>query len=317
MDVPFTSIHSFKGNKEFVYMSVSDKSILNNKIIQYDRKTQEYTTLFKSKFKSPSVQGIEINEDWMVWVDCTEWGGYITPYAMNLHTKEIQPLVKEKDDEFLNDFPILAGDYAAWIQKEEQTGRSYILLKNLQTNETESIYELNTLSYRNVDLSSLDGKILFTDEKFNVGYVYLYDVKSKELKEMKTPYERIGGAELINDQQWVYLTYSNELYMGYPLPDTYNLIFYDATTNFTQEVLSDINSIWTLEKDPHNQLYVGYNENDYLEKYRVEKNNLVQVEKLMIKNQLSAENGVYIQHEDLNFQDDSKRKIIIQNELNN
>ena len=58
-------------------------------------------------------------------------------------------------------------------------------------------------------MSAKGGKILFTDEKDHFGYLYLYDVKSKEIKEFNSSYEFIGRARLLNDQQWVYLTFDD------------------------------------------------------------------------------------------------------------
>ena len=318
VDVPFTNVHSYRGNKDSVYMTVAHKSrsSLDNKIIEYNRQTQEYTTIFKSKFKNASVQGIEVNDDWMVWIDCDEWGGYRNPYVMNLHTKEIQPITKEKDDEFLNNFPTLIGDYVAWIQKDAQYGRSSIMLKNLQTNETERIVDLTEHSFRNMDLSATDGKLLFTDEKSNVGYLYLYDVKTKQMKEIKTPYGHIGAAELINEHQWIYLSYGKD-----PFTDDKELIFYDSSTNTSQVLLSNISNFWGITIDTENQVYLGYKRNE-LEKYRVEKNKLVLVETLMVPHVdgISAKNDLYILHEDsdIEHKDSSIRnKIIIQNNLIN
>ncbi|GEK35395.1 hypothetical protein [Kurthia sibirica] len=311
VDVPFTSITSYRGNKDIVYMSVEDQSPsgLDNKIIQYNRKTQKYTTIFKSKFENPSVQGIELNNNWMVWVDCDEFGSQINPYIMNLDTKEIQPLAKENDKNFQNDFPILIGNYVAWIKKDIQKEKAYIMLKNLQTNETKSIFDLTTFTFRNMSLSSTDGKLLFTDEKNKSGYLYLYDVKSKEMKETKSPYEQIGWAKLINEQQLVYLSFANDS------SNNKKLIFYDFSSNNTQEALSNITLVYSLEKDTKNQVYLGYDENEYLEKFRVEKNKLVKVEEFRVPNinGISAKNGIYLLHQD----NSSRKKIIIQNKLTN
>lgn len=310
VDVPFTKISSLRGNGNIVYMSVADNSPsgLNNKIVQYNRKTQKYTTIFESHFKNPSVQGIEINDHWMVWVDCDEWGNYVNPFVMNLNTKEIQPLAKENDDNFLNDFPVLIGNYVAWIQKDVQKDKASIMVKNLQTNEIESIYDLNTYTFRNMLLSATDEKLLFTDEKNNLGYVYLYDVKSKKLKEIKSPYEQIGWARLINNQQWVYLTFEEDS------SDNQHLIFYDSLSNSTQEVLSN-KDIWFLDKDTKNQVYLRYAESEYLEKYRVEKNKLVKIEKIAVPNidNFSTKSGIYF----LLQNNENKKEIIIQDELTN
>ena len=106
VDVPFTNIHSYRGNADYIYMSVDQESpSLDNKIVQYNRKTQKCTTIFTSKFKLPSVQGVELNDNWLLWVDTDENGGYLNPYFMNLKTQELQPLTKENEENVINDFP--------------------------------------------------------------------------------------------------------------------------------------------------------------------------------------------------------------------
>ncbi|MGE8000932.1 hypothetical protein ACQKOF_20105 [Lysinibacillus sp. NPDC093190] len=167
VDVPFTDITSFRGNADYIYMSVDQESPsrLDNKIVQYNRKTQKYTPIFNSKFKMPSVQGVELNDNWLVWVDTDESGWQLNLYFMNLKTKEIQPLTKENEENVFNDFPVLIGDYAAWIKSDRKVEKAEVMLKNLKTNETESIFDLNTYTFMNMHLSSKDGKILFTDKK--------------------------------------------------------------------------------------------------------------------------------------------------------
>lgn len=307
VEVPFTRITSYRGNRSSIYMSANHKSpsSLDNKIIQYNRKTQKYTTIFNSKFKMPSVQGIELNDNWLVWVDADEHGGQINPYSMNLKTNEIQPLAKENEEGVYNDFPILIGDYAAWIQKDDKNDEAQIMLKNLKTDITISIYNVNTYSYRNMFLSTADGKILFSDEKDNLGYLYLYDVNSKELKEFKTSYEFIGRSRLLNNHQWVYLTFGDPS----KLPTgKEKMIFYDESTNRTQVVVSDILSTSGLITDFNNQVFLSYNENKYYKKFKVTNNLMVEDGWLEIPYlfRFSAKNNIYIFKQELS---DDKKKI--------
>lgn len=313
VDVPFTDIHSYRGNADYIYMSVDQESTsLNNKIVQYNRKTQKCTTIFTSKFKLPSVQGVELNDNWLLWVDTDENGWYLNPYFMNLKTQEIQPLTKENEENVINDFPILIEDYAAWIKMDRKSEKAEVMLKNLKTDETISIINSNSFTFRNMSLSAKDGKILFTDEKDHFGYLYLYDVKSKEIKEFKSSYEFIGWARLLNDQQWVYLTFDAP---SEPSTGDGKLIFYDASTNHTQEVVSDIDSVSDLNIDFNNQIYLFFNDNEYYKKFKIKDHLLVEDGWLEIPNffRFSAENGVYIHDYELN----EKGKLIIQSKLTN
>ena len=299
VDVPFTSINSYRGNADYIYMSVDQKSpSLDNKIVQYNRKTQKCTTIFNSKFKLPSVQGIELNENWLLWVDTDENGGYLNPYFMNLKTQEIQPLTKENEENVINDFPILIGDYATWIKKDRKSENAEVMLKNLKTDETISIIKSNSITFRNMSLSAKDGKILFTDEKDHFGYLYLYDVKSKEIKEFKSSYEFIGSARLLNDQQWVYLTFDEP---SEPSTGDGKLIFYDASTNHTQEVVSNIDSVSELITDFNNQVFLYFNDNGYYIKFKIKDHLLVEDGLLELHYffRFSAENGVYIYDQEL------------------
>jgi len=315
VDVPFTNINSYKGNADYIYMSVDQESpAFDNKIVQYNRKTQKYTTIFNSKFKMPSVQRVELNDTWLLWVDSDEHGGYLNPYFMNLKTQEIHPLTKENDENVSNDFPILIGDYAAWIQMDRKDEKAQVLLKNLKTDETISIYDLNSYTYRNMNLSAKDGKILFTDEKDYFGYLYLYDVKSKEIKEFKSSYEFIGSARLLSNQQWVYLTFDDPTKSS---TGDGKLIFYDASTNHTQEVVSEVSIANNLYTDFNNQVFFSYNNDENCSKlFHVKNNSLVEIKKFKTPYiyGFAAENNIYIINQDLS---DEKRKLIIQSELPN
>lgn len=294
VDVPFTNINSYKGNADYIYMSVDQESpSFDNKIVQYNRKTQKYTTIFNSKFKMPSVQGVELNDTWLLWVDTDENGGYLNPYFMDLKTQEIQPLTKENEKNVTNDFPILIGDYAAWIQKDRKDEKAQVMLKNLKTDETISIYDLNSYTNRNMNLSAKNGKILFTDKKGYFGYLYLYDIKSKEIKEFKSSYEFIGSARLLSDQQWVYLTFDDPTKSS---TGDGKLIFYDASTNHTQEVVSEVLIVNTLYTDFNNQVFFSYNNDEYCRKlFHVKNNSLVEIEKFETPYiyGFSAENNIY------------------------
>ncbi|MFE3575147.1 hypothetical protein [Lysinibacillus sp. NPDC059133] len=314
VDVPFTDITSYKGNADYIYMSVDQESpSLDNKIVQYNRKTQKCTTIFNSKFKLPSVQGIELNDNWLLWVDTDENGGYLNPYFMNLKTQEIQPLTKENEENVINYFPILIGDYATWIKKDRKSEKAEVMLKNLKTDETISIINSNSFTFRNMSLSAKDGKILFTDEKDHFGYLYLYDVKSKEIKEFKSSYEFIDRARLLNDRQWVYLTFDDP---SEPSTGDGKLIFYDASTNHTQEVVSDIDSVSDLNTDFNDQIFLYFNENEYYKKFMIKDHLLVEDGWLEIPNfyRFSAENGVYIHDQEL---PNGKYNLVIQSKLTN
>ncbi|AVK86158.1 hypothetical protein C3943_22970 [Lysinibacillus sp. B2A1] len=317
VDVPFSSITSFRGNADSIFMSVNHNSPsgLDNKIIQYNRETQKYNTIFNSKFKLPSVQGLEINDNWLVWVDADETGGQENPYSMNLYTNEIQPLTQENDPNIKNDFPILVEDYAAWIAMDTRTRKPKVMLKNLKTNETESIFDLNTYTFMNMFLSAKDGKILFSDKKNNFGYLYLYDVKSKKIKEIKTDYEYIGWASLLNGQQYIYLTFNDPSEAAL---DEQKLIFYNVSKEHTQEIVSDVLNVNALYTDFNNQVFFSYNNDEYYRKFNVKNNLLVENESLEISNiyRFSAENDIYIINQDLS-DEKRKSKLIIQSELAN
>ncbi|MFE3576042.1 hypothetical protein [Lysinibacillus sp. NPDC059133] len=316
VDVPFSSITSFRGNASSIFMSVDHKSPsgLDNKIIQYNRKTQTYKTIFNSKFKLPSVQGLEMNDNWLVWVDADEGGGQINPYSMNLKTNEIQPLTEENDPNINNDFPVLVEDYAAWISMDLRTSKPKVMLKNLKTNETESIFDLNTYTFMNMFLSAKDGRILLTDKKNNVGYLYLYDVKNKEIEEIKTDYEFIGWASLLNGQQLIYLTFNDPSEL---IVDERKLLFYNVSSKHTQEVVSDALNVNSLYTDFNNQVFFSYDDK-YFMKFKVKNNLLVKNGKLETPDiyRFSAENDIYIINQDLS-DEKRKNKLIIQSELSN
>ncbi|MEB2281403.1 hypothetical protein LAV73_15580 [Lysinibacillus xylanilyticus] len=128
-----------------------------------------------------------------------------------------------------------------WI---ERMIKRKLCLRMVRTDETVSIFNLNSfiVCLQRIEKYYLLIKKIILD-------IYLYYVKSKEIKEFNSSYEFIGRARLLNDQQWVYLTFDDP-----SEPSTANgkLIFYDALTNHTQEVASDIDSVSDLNTDFNN-----------------------------------------------------------------
>ncbi|MGE8000931.1 hypothetical protein ACQKOF_20100 [Lysinibacillus sp. NPDC093190] len=137
---------------------------------------------------------------------------------------------------------------------------------------------------------------------------------SKEIEEIKTNYEYIGWASLLNSQQFIYLTFSDPSESSL---DNQKLLFYNISNKHTQEVLSDVLTVNAHYTDFNNQVFFSYND-EGMRKFKVKNNLLVEDGELETPNiyRLSAENDVYIINQDLS-DEKRKSKLIIQSKLTN
>ncbi|MFB7033304.1 hypothetical protein ACFCVS_02150 [Bacillus altitudinis] len=222
--LPFKDISSFSATGDKLYLSVDDHSPsqLANKVVELNRKTHKFHTIFTTKFDSPSVQGLQANKDWVVWVDSDDYGMEVNIYAMNIKTKKIESVTSENQEGIRNGFPILTGQHVAWISFDQKKGIPYVLIKNLYSKKTQRIFQLKTLSMENEDLSTYQNKILFTDYHNGTSTAYIYNIESAELKTIPIDKAYTGWGQLLNDHQFVYLKYftdsedaitNNQLYL--------------------------------------------------------------------------------------------------------
>lgn len=182
-----------------IYMCVADKSQTLNKLIKYDTDTKETETIFKSKFKNPAVQSTMINDKWLLWVDSNESGYENVTYVQNLKTLEIKEIYRSLPQFLTVDAPFLYESYVAWIYLNEREEKQ-VILYDLETDEKKIISNLNDYGLYNNFLNLANNSLVWTDNKGEIGYYYVYNIETEEIKEIKSSYKYPSYAEIVGNK---------------------------------------------------------------------------------------------------------------------
>ena len=289
---PTSEIFSYDIYKDTIYMSVAEdsKSKLGNKVIQYNIKTKEHSTLFTSKFESSSVQGINANGKWVTWIDADDFGGQINIYAMNIHTNKLIEITDTKNLNVDNNFPTLYEHYLSWVSYDKKEDKTYVMLRNLNEDINRKLYTLETYTSENLRVSIVNNKIIFSDQKNGVSYCYIYNVLDQTIQTYKIPYKNIGKVKLLNDHQFVYVRFYSDVYYE-------NKVFlYDTNTKKSIAFSKEYMSAHSLVVDSQNYVYVGNGDLEIFEKYQVQDSTIKKLGKVKENDifNIQANNDVYI-----------------------
>jgi len=306
MTLPYQEVSTYAVVKDNLYLTVADKGSesLGNKVIQYNRKSENIKTIFKTKFKIASVQHVIASDEWLSWVDSDDFGTYVNIYAMNLETKKIISITKENDDAVSNGFPTISGNYLSWISHDIKSNKSYVMLRNLNETKNQRISEIKYHNYENNDVSMLDNKILFTDRDNKKSYICTYDIEKKKLKKIPTKSKMIGWATFLNNKQIVYLSFAKD--------DEFSknqLILYDIKNHSEKRFSNEkYMAVDYLTLDNKNNVFVSKKEKNV--QYSVDGNSILKkdVEDYMDISNIFMSNGIYL----INIEDSkSSGKLII------
>lgn len=312
--LPYNEISSYAAYENNVYMSVDDKSSsgMSNKVVQYDRTTKELTTLFTTKFKEPSVQGVRTNADWLTWVDSDDFGEQTNIYIMNKSTKKIEMITDANKKFIKNEFPVLSKNHISWIYHDSKKKQSYVNTYNLITHENKTIHKLNIHSLENSQLSAKEGKLFFIDWKNSRAYIYVFDIDKQKLDVFKSPYNKIGGLRALNDYQLTFFAFFTEDFSDN------KLIFYDTKMKKTKEFSDKYMGVDSLATD-NNQVFVHTEANNYFQRYKITENGIQKMRKVTEDNifDMSVENGLYLMRiEDIEFKKKLlKKRLVITSKL--
>ncbi|GIN87578.1 hypothetical protein J6TS2_39640 [Heyndrickxia sporothermodurans] len=290
--LPYKGISSYDSYGDHIFMSADDNSPseMANKIFQYNRKTKKVEELFTTKFDSSSVQGVKANNKWVTWVDSDDFGEQKNIYIMNKKTKKIEPVTKENEKSIKSGFPVLAENHLAWIYHDQNNNKSYVIIRDLKARRNKIIFNLNTHSLDNADLSIHDEKILFTDKRKGKSYLYVYDISKQKLEKFQSPHKNIGWGELLNDHQIVYLAFFSKSFADN------KLVLYDTHTKKAKEFSSKYMEVNRLQVDANNHVFVGTGGDNFFQTYLIDKEEIKKLGKINEKDvySISANNGVYI-----------------------
>ncbi|WP_026676224.1 hypothetical protein [Fictibacillus gelatini] len=276
VELPFENLSSFSSYKDDIYISVGDKNPygMANKLINFNKKTKKVTTLFTSKFSDPSVQGVQTNGKWLTWIDSDGYGTKINIYLMNIETKKIEAVMHENDPSIQNSFPVLSDSHLAWIYYDRKKEKSYVMIRDLNKHRNTKIHSLNSHTLQNNDLSVQNKKILFTDVEKKGGICYIYDIPKQKLYHFRVPHKNIGWGELLNDHQFVYLSFNSSSFSDN------KLVLYNTSTKKVKEFSNKKMGVDGLQKDSSNHLFVHMDGYEDYQIYKVNENTITKLGKL-------------------------------------
>lgn len=187
--IPFNNYNTpvVDENKLFIQVNGSRNDYLDiDTLIQYDLKSGEYIEIYESSYSSSNMMNTGLNENWIIWLDQGR-NDKSKILSLNRSTNEIETIVETIDENEKLLTPTLYKDYITWIYVNESTKTVEVRLHNLSTNKTFIVanVDYNPEYYPTVYIG--EGKLLWTSNKGDKGYYYLYDLKSKNTERYEAP----------------------------------------------------------------------------------------------------------------------------------
>ena len=183
IQTPYIDIWSPKVIEPMIYMGASDRSknsdIIDTRLlVEYNIETKKTEILYESEYDSANIQGIEVNDNWLVWQDMEISGTQDNIYVMNRKTRETKKVNSIKTSAPSFTIPALIDDSVYWIEEEElidNTIKGSIKRYDCINGKVDVISQLNSIGVHNIHLERNANKLLWSDEKDNKSYYYIYD----------------------------------------------------------------------------------------------------------------------------------------------
>ena len=183
IQTPYIDIWSPKVIEPMIYMGASDRSknsdIIDTRLlVEYNIETKKTEVLYESEYDSANIQGIEVNDNWLVWQDMEISGTQDNIYVMNRKTRETKKVNSIKTSAPSFTIPVLVDNSVYWIEEEElidNTIKGSIKRYDCNNGKVDVISQLNNIGLHNINLEKNANKLLWSDEKDNKSYYYLYD----------------------------------------------------------------------------------------------------------------------------------------------
>lgn len=199
VEIPYQDFSNPSLDKDELYATVNDKSTGTNKLIRMNIKTKKITSIFKSKFSDPMIQGSMVNKDWLIWVDAVADGERNKTYVMNKKTKKITKISAAVPGQYTADAPFLYKDYVAFVYVKEKR-ESVVRIYDLKHNTYKDVAKINNLQLYNNFVHMAEGKLVWTDSISDKGYYYVYDLKTGQINSYESPFKYPGYAKLTNNK---------------------------------------------------------------------------------------------------------------------
>jgi hypothetical protein len=183
-----------------MYVAINTKwGFLPNEVRKVNLNTEKETTIFKTEHHPSTINHLQGNKEWLVWVDSTEDGYDNHIWAKNLKTGEMKKVYKQPEYSHILIIPILYDHYIAWA--DEKIGKIVkIRLMDLETGKAEDIAQYHTFSLsNNVHKDPYRGRLIWTDSENGVGLFKVFDFKTKQTISYPLPGYTPGHAWLVGN----------------------------------------------------------------------------------------------------------------------
>jgi hypothetical protein len=190
LDVPVPKIitlpyndasHPVVMNQE-MYVAVNTKwGYLPNEVRKINLDTKKETTLFETEYHPSTINHLQGNKEWLIWVDSTEDGFNHNIWVRNLKTGEMKKIYQQPEYSHILIIPVLYDHYVAWT--DEKLGKMVtVRVMDLQTGKAEDIASYHTFSLANcVDIDPIGGKLIWNDSENGMGYFKVFDLRTRQI----------------------------------------------------------------------------------------------------------------------------------------
>lgn len=197
LSIPYKQVATPTYKDNYLYIPVNKEGEFIDTIIKYGINGKSESSIFSSKLEDSAINNLQVNNEWMIWVESESTGANNKIYAKNIQSSEIK-VISESDPNIVTiTSPILNESNVAWI---DIINRSPVVVHyDLIKQEKKTISEIHTHSFYNNWVDLQNGKILWTDSTNNKGYYFIYDIKNEETFSYEAPFVFPGYAKLSNN----------------------------------------------------------------------------------------------------------------------
>jgi hypothetical protein len=217
-----------------MYVAVNTKwGDMPNEIRKINLDTKKEMTIFQTEYHPSTINDLQENGTWLVWVDSTEEGFHNNIWVKNLKTGEMKKIYQQPEYSRILIIPTLYDHYVAWSY--EKNDKVKMCLMDLDTGKKEDVAEHHTFSLANyAHIDPINGKLLWTDSENGVGYFKVLDIKTRQITTYPLPGYTPGYASFVGDNDLLFLN-STDNFVKWENPP--NCIYHLKTKQY--QILSD------------------------------------------------------------------------------
>ncbi|MBK5491301.1 hypothetical protein JFT95_28810 [Bacillus sp. TH17] len=206
MDYENYYMASTSNNKLYLPVSDNSKERLPNKLLAYNFSNQTEETIFHSKMGSEAnIQGVHVNEKWLLWIDTNAIGSKTILYTKNLSNNKENQI--HKTNEIIE--PYLYKHYVSWMEINEEQKNADIILYDLETNTKTKIDTVKSYDTASTTLHMNEDKLVYTNSTEKQTTISTYSLKNKNINTYVVPQNNVLAPKIVGDKI-VYVSLSSD-----------------------------------------------------------------------------------------------------------